>query len=89
MRFRYVPAGEISAIGAVEGGRLGPYRAANGETVALAAPGQLSARALIAQATPGPLDIWWRRLPAILMILLGTIGASAFFLLTRRREERA
>ncbi len=89
LRFLYVPEGRISAVGNLEGGRLVPYRAANGETVALAAPGEVSAAALIGAATPGQMESWKRRLPAILMIVMGSIGAVAFFLLTRRREERA
>jgi hypothetical protein len=89
LRLSYVPEGQISAVGNLEDGRLVPYRSADGVAVALAAPGNVSAASLIGTATPDFLESWKRRLPSILMILLGALGGGAFFLLTRRREERA
>lgn len=93
VRFRVVPAGEVSVLAGLDGARLGPWRAANGGEVAIAVPGLETAEAMLGHARRvTALRTWGVRAAATLgvfvgcSLLLGRAGERVASLAALRRR---
>jgi Transmembrane protein 43 len=76
LRFASAPEGRVSLLAAREDGRIVPYAAASGGSVALAAYGEVPAATLLADAARADWrDAWALRGFATMLVLLGTLFA--------------